>query len=151
MRRIGILGAIITLAAMCLALDPVRSGTPDGSLGGLAVAAEDPATIRKKFEAFATTWMDKLRERQRFNQSKVQWQPSGAGVEAIFIGYDTENFRILPLSNVETHPIGKLVYLELKLRLAGANEEAARAQPPQIVERVEVTELFRYHGGKWVY
>ncbi len=151
MRRIGILGAIIIVAATSLVLDPVRSGSLRVGEAGSAIAAEDPETIRRKFEAFAMSWMGKLRERQRFNQSKVKWRPSGSGVEAIFIGYDTENYRVLPLSNVETHPIGKLVYLELKLRWAGGSAEEAQAQAPQIVERVEVTELFRYDGNKWIY
>ncbi len=122
-----------------------------GPVSGAAAAAGDPETIRKRFETFASGWMEKLRERQRFNLSKAKWRPSGAGVEAVYIGYDTANFRILPLSNVETNPIGKLVYLELTMRLVGATEEAARALQPEIVDRVEVTELFRYDGEKWVY
>lgn len=152
MRRIASLVAII-IATGLIATEPtvLRLGFLESAAVGEALAADDPEVIRKKFEAFASTWMDKLRERERFNASKVKWQPSGSGVEAIYIGYDTANYRILPLSNVETHPIGKLVYLELKLRLTGATEDAARARQPEIVERVEVTELFRYAGGKWVY
>lgn len=156
MRRIASLTAII-IATGGIALEPelaprlAREILPGAEMSGSAVAAEDPAVIRQKFEAFASSWMDKLRERERFNQGKVKWKPSGAGVEAVYVGYDTANYRLLPISNIETMPIGKIVYLELTLRLAGETEEAARAGRPQIIDRVEVTELFRYAGGKWVY
>lgn len=118
---------------------------------GVARAAEDPEAVRKKFEVFVSDWMEKLRERERFNVTKIKWRPVGGGVEGVYIGYDTANYRILPISNAETMPIGKIVYLELKLRLSGESEDAARSQQPEIVERVEVTELFRYDSGKWVY
>ncbi|MDG2303787.1 MAG: hypothetical protein P8R42_03870 [Candidatus Binatia bacterium] len=149
MRRIGIGSLVAIMIALgVVATEPLVDRVVTV---GEALAAEDPETIRKKFETFASGWMEKLRERQRFNQGKAKWSPAGGGVQTIFIGYDTANYRILPLSNVETHPIGKLVYLELKLRLVGETEDAARARQPEIIERVEVTELFRYAGGKWVY
>ncbi len=147
MRRIASLVAII-IALGLVASEPIHEWTVGDAE---AAAAEDRQTIRKKFETFASSWMEKLRERERFNVSKVKWRPVDGGVEAVYIGYDTANVRILPLSNVETNPIGKLVYLELKLRLVGGDEDAARARQPEIVERVEVTELFRYDRGKWVY
>ncbi len=151
MRRIGSLVAITIALGMFLPEPAWHRTAAVLPTVASAAAADDPEIVRKKFEVFAAGWMEKLRERQRFNASKVKWRSVESGVEAIYIGYDTENFRILPLSNVETHPIGKLVYLELKLRLVGDSEEAARAGQPQIVERVEVTELFRYAKGKWVY
>lgn len=152
MKRIG-KGIVWSGAVVCLLVmappvplsGPVLWGPP------AVHAAEDAEAIRKKFEVFAASWMEKLRERERFNASKAKWKPAAGGVEAVYIGYDTAGVRILPLSNVDTNPIGKLVYLELKLRLAGSDEASARAGQPQIIERVEVTELFRYHRGKWVY
>ncbi len=41
--------------------------------------------------------------------------------------------------------------MELKMRLAGSSQVDALAQKPEIVERTEVTELFRYDRGSWVY
>ena len=154
MKRMGIGSGVrgVVAAAVVAGLLPIAMVTEGGGLGGgVAVAAESPDAVQAKFEAFAAEWMEKLRERERFNAKNVKWRPAGEGVEGLYVGYDTANYRLLPLSNVETMPIGKIVYLELKLRLAGGSEDDARAGRPQIVERVEVTELFRYHGGKWVY
>lgn len=152
MTRIASVFAII-IASGSIALEPEVAPRmmAEGFAPGSAEAAEDPAVVRKKFEDFVSGWMDRLRERERFNASKVKWKPAGAGVEAVYVGYDTANFRILPISNMETTPIGKIVYLELTLRLAGEDETAARTGQPQIIDRVEVTELFRYSDGKWVY
>ena len=137
------------LLALIVLLVP---GAPAGlSLGGFAQASEKRAALRQKFEVFAEGWMAKLRERERFNVTRIEWRRSSSGVEGTYVGYDTANYRVLPLSNVEEVPIGKLVYLELKFRLVGDDEDGARGAKPQLVERVEVTELFRYHRGKWVY
>jgi len=155
MRRIAILVAFCMAVGLAAAEPAVeRAARVLGAGGpalGSAFAAEDADTVRKKFETFASGWMEKLRERERFNASKAKWQPAGSGVQAVYIGYDTANYRILPLSGLDSTPVGKLVYLELKLRLTGESEAAARARQPEIIERVEVTELFRYDRGKWVY
>ena len=116
-----------------------------------AKGAASQAEVQQKFEAFAADWMSKLRERQRFNVENVAWQPAAEGVEAVFVGYDTTNYQMLPLTNLDSTPIGKLVYMELKLRVAGPSKTEALAREPQIIERVEVTELFRFSRGKWVY
>jgi len=147
MRRVGSLVVVVGVLGMVVA----APAPPEFGPVGVAGAAEAPGEVRKKFEIFAGEWMEKLRERERFNLTKIKWHPVGSGVEGVYVGYDTVNYRILPLSNVEKMPIGKLVYLELKLRLVGESEDAARGRKPEIVERVEVTELFRYDRGKWVY
>jgi hypothetical protein len=116
-----------------------------------AAAAEAPEEVRRKFDVFVASWMEKLRERERHNVKKIAWHPGGSGVEGIYVGYDTTNYQILPVSNLETTPIGKLVYMELKLRRAGSTQDEALSREPQIIERVQVTEIFRYHRGEWVY
>ena len=144
MRRRLLLGAVLLTAAVALG-GVVRPGLR------VASAAESPEEVRRKFDVFVAGWMDKLRERERYNVQKIQWHPTGSGVEGIYVGYDTANYRILPVSHLETTPIGKLVYMELKLRRAGATQDEALAGEPQVIERVEVTEIFRYSGGEWVY
>ena len=37
------------------------------------------------------------------------------------------------------------------MRLTGPSQVDALAQKPEIVERTEVTELFRFDKGSWVY
>jgi hypothetical protein len=114
----------------------------------LAARAEE---VRGTFKTFCDGWVQKLRERERHNISKIKWQPSANGVVGEYVGYDTDHFRVLDIINIDTVPIGKVMYMELKLRLSGPSEVEALAQKPQIVEQTEVTELFRFERGAWVY
>lgn len=125
-----------------------------------AADTKDPAAeledAKKTFGDFCASWVDKLRERERYNQTKIQWEPSPeGGVVGEYVGYDTKN--VGPTSGTETvehvdaTPIGKLVYLELKLRRAGKSKEEALTHEPEIVEKTEVTEIFRFDRGSWVY
>ena len=78
MRRIGIGSLVAIMIALgVVATEPLVDRVVTV---GEALAAEDPETIRKKFETFASGWMEKLRERQRFNQGKAKWSPAGGGV-----------------------------------------------------------------------
>jgi hypothetical protein len=138
--------AVITLP--CVASTPA-SGETAAARSKAGASSHDE--VRRKFEQFAAEWMDKLRQRQKHNVANLEWHARGQGVESVYIGYDTANYQILPLTNLDSVPIGKLVYMELKLRVVGPSRDAALSQEPQVIERVEVTELFRYQQGKWVY
>lgn len=95
--------------------------------------------------------MEKLRERERQNRARIQWRRTATGVVGEYVGYDTESYRMLPPTDVEVTPVGRIVYMELRLRVEGGSEREALARKPQIIERTEVTELFRYDRGSWVY
>jgi hypothetical protein len=95
--------------------------------------------------------MGKLRERERNNIAHIDWHPGERGVVGEYVGYDTTNFQIPEISNPDKQPIGRVIYMELKLRLSGTSNVDALAQKPEIVERTEVTELFRFERGSWVY
>lgn len=121
-----------------------------------AQASEAPASkteeLEARFRAFIESWMAKLRERERHNIAHIQWKPGGRGVVGEYVGYDTTNYQVAGIRNVESGtPIGRVVYMELKKRVSGASEVDALAQTPEIVERTEVTEIFRYERGSWVY
>ena len=107
--------------------------------------------MRVTFAEFCATWVEKLRERERHNLSSVKWEPVGENVVAEYVGYDTNNIGPQTVAHVDTTPIGKLIYLELKLRRTGKSKEDALTRDPEIVERTEVTELFRFNNGVWVY
>lgn len=116
-----------------------------------AAAKPSDADATKKFETFCGSWLNKLRERERFNKTKIDWQQQPSGVVGEYVGYDTETYRMVPPADVKKIPVGRLVYMELRLRVTGESEAAALKQKPEIIERTEVTELFRYDRGNWVY
>jgi hypothetical protein len=116
-----------------------------------AATKATPEELKLKFKEFCDTWMEKLRARERHNIAHIEWKPGERGVVGEYVGYDTTNIQIPDISNADTTPIGRIIYLELKLRLSGASQVDALAQKPEIVEQTEVTELFRYERGSWVY
>jgi len=114
-------------------------------------SATPSAEAARKFETFCGSWLDKLRERERFNRTKIAWQKGASGVVGEYVGYDTQKTRMLPPEDVKQSPVGKLVYMELRLRISGESEADALKKGPEIIEQTEVTELFRYDRGAWVY
>jgi hypothetical protein len=135
------------------------AGSPDGK--GEAVAAKTAAAegagdklerMKATFAAFCETWFEKLRERERYNLSKVKWETAPDGVVVgEYVGYDTKAPGPQTVTGVEKTPIGKVVYMEYRLRRTGKSKDEALAAEPEIVERTEVTEIFRFERGAWVY
>jgi hypothetical protein len=115
------------------------------------VAQASPEELKTKFKTFCDGWMEKLRERERNNIAHIEWKPGERGVVGEYVGYDTTNITIPEIRNPDKDPIGRVIYMELKLRVSGASDVDALAQQPEIVERTEVTELFRFERGSWVY
>lgn len=110
------------------------------------------ADLQRTFADFCTGWAEKLRQRQRDNLAQATWQTSTDGsVHAEYVGYDTEHLGPQTITHPETTPIGKMVYVEQRLRRSGRSKEEALAAPPAIVEQTEVTEIFRHDGRGWVY
>jgi hypothetical protein len=142
------LGAVVVVSAVAV---PASAKKEKKAAASESKPLGSPEQIKTEFKTFCDGWMGKLRERERYNISKIEWKPGDRGVVGEYVGYDTENFTIADITNPETQPIGRVVYLELKMRLSGTTDVDALAQKPEIVERTEVTELFRYERGAWVY
>jgi hypothetical protein len=152
MRAIGVLGlaAALALGHVEGALGEAAKAKAKGGAKADVVKTRNAEAVRK-FESFCGSWLDKLRERERHNRKRIEWRKEPSGVVGEYVGYDTKTYRVLPPADVEQRPVGKLVYMELRLRVAGESESAALENGPQIIEQTEVTELFRYDRGAWVY
>ncbi len=123
---------------------------------GGKTAATSPAAkvedLQRTFASFCTGWAGKLRQRQTDNLAQAKWQTGGDGsVYAEYVGYDTDHLGPQTVTHPDTNPIGKMVYVEQRLRRSGRSKEEALAAQPSIVDQVEVTEIFRYDGRGWVY
>lgn len=120
-------------------------------LPAVAARAGDD-TVSQKFSAFCGEWMQKLAARERDNRAAIKWQNGSGGVLGEFVGYSSEHRCVLkePATPNDT-PIGKITYRELLYRQKGGSEAEAASSVPQAVEATEVTEIFRYTKGKWVY
>jgi hypothetical protein len=113
-------------------------------------AADDP--VATKFDSFCAEWMKKLEVRERDNRAAIHWQAGTDGVQADFVGYSHEHrCQLKPGNGPGSTPIGKIIYMELVYRQAGKSTAEALKVAPRAVDTTEVTEIFRYSGGKWVY
>jgi hypothetical protein len=71
---------------------------------------------------------------------------------AEYTGYDRAPTQCVSrVAHPRSPGVGILVYHELHYRKQGTDSSEANASPPQVVERVEVTEVFRYDGARSMY
>ncbi len=116
-----------------------------------ASLAVDPQ-IDAKFKEFCAEWMKKLVVRERDNRAGIKWTNGPDGVQGEFVGYSAENVcEVKEPASASATPVGTIKYRELRYRKVGPTKEEAAKSPDTPIEATEVTEIFRYTGGKWVY
>jgi hypothetical protein len=156
---------VATLACVVLGAGPVRAeATPAASKSPAvkkpaAAKAKKPAAPAaepvsgpqvREFQAFCDTWMQKLRDRETYNTSHIDWEQKDGRVVGEHIAYGTA-------CTCSAHeepgkvPIGKITYREMRYRQEGATSTAAQGTPGTMVEQSDVTEIFRFDKGRWQY
>jgi len=105
--------------------------------------------VASQFESFCVEWMGKLAARQEDNIAHIKWDTKPDGVKGEYVGYTTEH--TCTLKNETQVPIGKIIYREIVFQKSGGTIPEAEKSPAQAIETTEVTEIFRYASGKWVY
>lgn len=117
----------------------------------IAPAGADPQLV-KKLDGFCKKWMGFLVVREVDNKAKVAWNPAGTGVEGQYVGYGSEYSCTLKHNgDPKKVPVAILKYREYLYRRRGSSGEDAMLTAPDVLEVTEVTEIFRYMKGKWVY
>jgi len=109
--------------------------------------AEDPAD---SFPQFCDAWIEKLAARERDNAAHIKWESDGSIVKGDYLGYTHEHTCITKMGTQST-PVGKIIYREIKYEKLGPTVEEAEHTEARPVETTEITEIFRYAGGKWIY
>lgn len=120
------------------------------ALGGL-LALAPAAQAAQSFDSFCAEWMSKLAVREHDNVSKVKYTHEGGRVVGTYTGYESVPVRCQSKAKPGAPGVGTLVYNELHYRKAGNSVESARKSSPEVVERVEVMEIFRFDGSAWKY
>lgn len=110
-----------------------------------------PVHAEETFDSFCNEWMGKLAVREQQNLQKMQFTPENGRVVGAYKGYDKVPVRCQTRAKAGTPGVGTLVYHEVHYKKVGATADVAKSSPPQIVEKVEVMEIFRYDGKKWKY
>lgn len=103
------------------------------------------------FPAFCVSWMQRVSEREPYNRRSIQWRRDQTGFEGEYVGYGTAERCEVKTGTPTGIPVGKLVYREFRYRKSGASVEAAAQSAPVVIDVTEITEIFRYTSGKWVY
>ena len=143
MRKLDCISAAAVLV-LALALAP-------GSLA--APASPSLKSARKSFERFCNSWMAKLEYREGTNLKKARARRAGTRFVLEYTGYADAPVRCeAKPSGVASNPfIGKLVYHEYQFRRTGPTAAGARSSASSVVQSVEVMEIFRFDGTRWVY
>lgn len=108
------------------------------------------ADVASAFEGFCTEWMHKLEAREEANVTHIKWESDSDGVHGAYVGYTHEHTCTMK-SGTGAVPVGKIIYREIQYEKRGSSITQAEQSPSHPVETTEVTEIFRYDKGKWIY
>lgn len=110
-------------------------------------------TVRaaENFDSFCAAWMGKLAVREQQNLQKIQYAPTAGRVVGAYTGYEKVPIRCQTRAKPGTPGVGTLVYNEVHYQKTGSTVEGAKGSSPQVMEKVEVMEIFRFDGAKWKY
>jgi hypothetical protein len=105
------------------------------------------------FDAFTIAWMKKLSEAEEFHRTeKVKVSQSSEGFAAEYVGYFPHRYIIVKKTDSKETPfVGILTYFEKTLRCVGKTKEEALKGPFQETDSQQVSEIFRFTKGKWIY
>ena len=122
------------------------------SLALVLVSGPRTARANDDFTRFCSEWMTKLAQRERDNLKSAEARQGSGGVVLEYVGYATQPIRCVARIPQPGKPgVGILVYMELRYRRSGSDAMQARSSQPAVLSQVEVTELFRFDGTRWLY
>lgn len=122
------------------------------ALGMVAAPGPRAAQANEDFTRFCSEWMGKLAQRERDNLKSAQARPGSGGIVLEYTGYAAQPIRCVARIPQPGKPgVGILVYMEMRYRRSGADVVHARSSEPAVLSQVEVTELFRFDGTRWLY
>jgi len=107
--------------------------------------------IADQLKAFCVKWMGFLETRERDNRKGVKWEKQPSGVSGHYVGYSKEYDCTLKDRSSNGTPVATIVYREFVYEKVGASQGEAEQSEAKQVDATEVTEIFRYAKGEWVY
>ena len=157
------LGSCVRGAAAALALffavSPARAqeGAPEAEAAAPAaqaaapeVSLSDTEVAAISFQQFCNEWLEKLVHREEQNVARIQWETSEVGVRGTFVGY-SRGGDCVTKTGTDAVPVGKLTYKQVTYEKKGPTVGAAELSAARPLDVAEVTEIFRYGDGKWIY
>jgi len=147
------------LSALVLASSALAD---DISADEVAAVAPPPAAAKpvdaktqkvlQDLDAFCKKWMGFLVIRERDNRRAIEWTPGPTGVAGKFVGYSPDyDCQLRDAPKPDAVPVATITYREFIYQQEGDSKDVAAETAPRVMEVTEVTEIFRYSQGKWVY
>lgn len=107
--------------------------------------------IADQLKQFCVKWMGFLETRETDNKKGIKWEKKPAGIAGHYVGYSKEYDCVMKERSSNGTPVAVIVYKEFVYEKAGASQMEAEQDPADVVDATEVTEIFRYSKGEWVY
>jgi hypothetical protein len=118
---------------------------------GKAAGGTSDEQIAEQLKAFCQKWMGFLETRERDNKKGIKWEKKPAGISGHYVGYSKEYDCVMKERSSNGTPVATIEYKEYIYEKSGASQGEAEQKEPSVVEATEVTEIFRYNKGQWVY
>ncbi len=132
------------------ATQPDQNQTPSNPAPSAGEEAEDWA--RASFDVFTRKWMQKLARTEDFLKKGMQIRQTQEGFVAEYTGYLPYRYTKIKQTQSKAIPfIGILTYYKKTMRSVGKTEKQATNGLFEHAETSQVSEIFRYTKGEWVY
>ena len=136
--------------AACGESQPAQNQTPASPAPSAGEEAEDHA--RASFDVFTRKWMQKLAKTEDFQKKRMQITQTQQGFVAEYTGYLPYRYTRIKLTQSKATPfIGILTYYKKTMRSVGETKKQALNGLFEQAGTSQVSEIFRYTKGEWVY
>ena len=117
--------------------------------------AEDtvPAGVATSFDKFTRSWMSRLEQVNQQNSRALKPEPAEGGrVRGRYTSYGPDYVReIRPTGSKATPYVGIIRYPQKVVEKEGETLQKMKEHQGVPTSEIQVTEIFRYTGGRWVY
>ena len=119
------------------------------------VSAAEDTQIESSFLAFQKSWIQKLNKEGRYGEKSMRVDRSPEDRSMFIARYDVVKEagarRIKKTGQTACPYVGVMSYEVWSCTAKGKTQDEAKRGPFQCQPQSEITEIFRYAGGMWVY
>lgn len=112
-----------------------------------------PPAILASFDGFSKSWMARLERVNQQNRQSLKPEPAANDrVIGRYIYYGPECIQEVRSTDSKATPyVGIIRYPQKVMEKEGETLKKMKAHPGTLASESQVTEIFRYTGGRWVY
>ena len=123
------------------------------SCGPVLAGEGVPSSVLTSFESFSTGWMSRLEQVSQQNSRSLKPESSANGrVVGRYVHYGPDCVREVRGTGSKATPyVGILRYAQKVVEKEGETLQKMKEHPGVPTSEIQVMEIFRYTGGRWVY